>query len=101
MASRTFPRNQHLPFWPPQIDPPMKTLTAIPVSLLLLFTLGQNLLAQPSLSRMTPGAVTAGQTVEVTLSGDKLDWPLQAWASFPGKLELVAPKDSKQNKSIQ
>ena len=79
----------------------MKCLSPLIACLVLLLSATQGVLAQPALSRMEPGAISAGKTVEVTLFGSKLDWPLQAWASFPGKVELVAPKDSKQNDRVQ
>ena len=79
----------------------MKCLPSIIAGLVLLLTATQDVLAQPALSRMEPGAISAGKTVEVTLFGSKLDWPLQVWASFPGQVELVAPKDSKQNDRVQ
>ncbi|MFP6672184.1 MAG: hypothetical protein VB857_12275 [Pirellulaceae bacterium] len=79
----------------------MKCVPSIIAGLVLLLTATQDVLAQPALSRMEPGAISAGKTVEVTLFGSKLDWPLQVWASFPGKVELVAPKDSKKNDRVQ
>ena len=79
----------------------MKRLFSIAAALVLLLTLGPDTMAQPTLSRMTPSAVGAGKPAEVTLFGAKLDWPLQVWSSLPGKIELIAPKDSKQNDRIQ
>ena len=78
----------------------MKRLLSL-LAALLFFTFGLQLMAQPTLSRMTPNAISPGKTVEVTLFGGKLDWPLQVWSSLPGKIELVAPKDPKQNDRVQ
>ena len=80
---------------------PMKSLSFLTACLILVLTATESVIAQPVLSRMEPGGIAVGKTVDVTLFGSKLDWPLQAWASFPGKVELVAPKDSKQNDRVQ
>jgi hypothetical protein len=56
------------------------------------------LLAQPTLSHATPGAVVPGKTTEVTLHGAKLDGPLNVWTSFPCQVELT-PADPKQKES--
>jgi hypothetical protein len=53
-----------------------------------------------SLSHSLPGAVQPGQTVELTLHGDKLDDPLQVWTSFPAKVEVLpGPEGAKDQKS--
>lgn len=57
--------------------------------------------AQPAVSAVVPAAVTPGKTVELTLQGTKLDDPLTLWASFPGKLELVPPKEPKPGQTTR
>src|SRR4051812_6462753 len=47
-------------------------------------------MAQPSLTHVTPGAVTPGKTTEITLHGGKLDGPLRVWTSFPAQVEVIA-----------
>ena len=46
-------------------------------------------LAQPALTSSTPAAVAPGKTIDLVLTGQKLDDPLQIWSSFPAKIELV------------
>jgi len=56
--------------------------------------------AQPSLSHSVPGAVQPGNTLELTLHGDKLDGPLQIWTSFPAKVEILpGPEGATDQKS--
>jgi len=57
--------------------------------------------AQPAVTAVAPGAVTPGKTVELTLQGSKLDDPLNVWASFPGKIELVPLKEPKPGQTTR
>jgi hypothetical protein len=50
----------------------------------------RELLAQPSLSHVTPHAVTPGRTTELTLHGAKLAGTLHVWTSFPAQVEALA-----------
>jgi len=62
---------------------------------LLLGMLATQARAQPSLTRIEPGALPPGKTTEVTLHGGKLDEPLRIWSSFPATWEVV-PGDPNQ-----
>lgn len=60
--------------------------------------------AQPTLSAASPAAVAPGKTVELVISGQKLDDPLQIWTSFPAKLELeplAEPKPDQTQRKIK
>src|SRR5690349_24719252 len=46
--------------------------------------------AQPTLSHVTPHAVTPGKTTEITLHGTKLAGALRVWTSFAGQIEIPA-----------
>ena len=59
---------------------------------LLLALLAADVWAQPSLTRIEPGALAPGKTIEVTLHGAKLDDPLSVWSSFPATWEVI-PSD--------
>lgn len=48
-----------------------------------------------ALTQVRPQAVAPGKTVDVTLTGQKLDDPLTIWTSFPAKVELVPLADPK------
>jgi len=48
-----------------------------------------------ALTQIRPQAAAPGKTVEVTLTGSKLDDPLTVWTSFPAKVELVPLKEPK------
>lgn len=48
-----------------------------------------------TLTQVRPLAVAPGKTIDVTLSGTKLDDPLTVWTSFPAKVELVPLKEPK------
>ncbi|MCA9145299.1 MAG: PPC domain-containing protein [Planctomycetaceae bacterium] len=77
----------------------MRRLTS-PVCAIALLSFSQQVFAQPTVSHTSPGAVTPGQTIELTLHGAKLDDPLQVWTSFPAKVELVpGAADAKDQKS--
>ncbi|MFM7842910.1 MAG: PPC domain-containing protein [Planctomycetota bacterium] len=59
-------------------------------------------LAQPAVSAALPAAVTPGKTVDVTLTGAKLDNPLTVWTSFPGKVEVKPlPADAKPGQTTR
>ena len=45
--------------------------------------------AQPSITRTTPGALTPGKTIELTVQGAKLDEPLNLWTSFSANIEPI------------
>jgi len=47
------------------------------------------------LTQIRPLAVAPGKSVDVTLTGQKLDDPLTVWTSFPAKVELVPLKEPK------
>ena len=59
--------------------------------LAIVFTVGQNFAsAQPVISSTGTHGLPPGQTTEITLTGDKLDAPMQIWTSFPAQVELIA-----------
>src|SRR5262245_52931258 len=45
-------------------------------------------IAQPSLTRVSPGAVAPGVTTQISLHGSKLDGSLRVWTSFPAQVEF-------------
>ena len=56
--------------------------------------------AQPTLSHVTPGALSSGATTEVALHGTKLDGMLLIWTRFPAQVEVVAG-EAKQTDNTQ
>ena len=61
-------------------------------------------LAQPALTSSTPAAVAPGKTIDLVLTGQKLDDPLQIWSSFPAKIELVPlaePKPGQTQRTVK
>ena len=44
----------------------------------------------PQINHMQPGAAIPGQTLNVTVFGQRLDQPTMLWTSFPAKVELAA-----------
>ena len=47
----------------------------------------------PQINHMQPGAAIPGQTLNVTVFGQRLDQPTMLWTSFPAKVELAAGID--------
>ncbi|MFM2095288.1 MAG: hypothetical protein RIS70_2412 [Planctomycetota bacterium] len=61
-------------------------------------------LAQPALTSSTPAAVAPGKTIDLVLTGQKLDDPLQIWSSFPAKIDLVPlaePKPGQTQRTVK
>jgi hypothetical protein len=56
--------------------------------------------AEPTLSRMSPGAVAPGKTTEVVLYGTKLEGKVRVWTSFAAEVEVEEGK-SKEGKEIR
>ncbi len=59
--------------------------------------LTHTLCAQPTVSSVVPGAAQPGKTIDLTLSGAKLDDPLHVWTSFPAKIEVVPGEANKKD----
>jgi len=77
---------------------PGQTVTCLggAVFLALLLVVGLNpAQAQPAISAVAPGAVAPGKTIDLVISGQKLDDPLNVWTSFPAKVELIPPAEPK------
>ena len=55
-------------------------------------------IAQPSLTHVSPGAVTPGKSTELTLHGSKLDGPLHVWTSFPAQIDLAATDEKAKDR---
>lgn len=55
--------------------------------------------AAPVVAGVTPGAVSPGATVVLTLRGTGLDGPLAVWPSFPGSFEVVPPADAERGRT--
>ncbi len=75
---------------------------------LVSFCLATSAWGQTSLSYSSPIALPAGQTVEVTLFGAKLEDPLRIWTNFPANIDVIPeldkdgkPKPTKDRKSIR
>lgn len=51
--------------------------------------------AQPKVTHFSPGALTPGKTVELTLHGTKLSGPLDWWSSFPARVEWTSDPKAK------
>lgn len=46
--------------------------------------------AQPTLGPVTPNALAPGKTIDLTLTGAKLDDPITIWTSFPAKFYILS-----------
>lgn len=46
--------------------------------------------AQPAVTQVTPSAAAPGKTIDVTITGTKLDDPLTIWTSFPAKIFVLS-----------
>lgn len=57
--------------------------------------------AQVTLSQVRPQAVAPGKTIDVTLTGAKLDEPLSVWTSFPAKVEIVPLAEPKPGQTTR
>ena len=55
---------------------------------------------QPGITHATPGALSPGQTTEITLHGTKLDGPLQVWTSFPAQVEVTGDEKQKNREQV-
>lgn len=57
--------------------------------------------AQVVLSQVRPQAVAPGKTIDLTLSGQKLDDPLTVWTSFPAKVEVTPVAEPKPGQTTR
>src|SRR6478752_5601012 len=102
---RTARAATHMPAaGPPNMFSPMsrclaRTIAALMLAAGWLGSVPRVAVAQPTLSHVTPHAVTPGKTTEITLHGTKLAGALRVWTSFAAQVEIIQAASQKSDAS--